>query len=141
KHVRRIWRWRRRRMWPLMSEYVLSVAWAYGWIFSLLLWILGKFVALPEGLNVPTILPPAFWGLLLATTCLVQFAVALSIEARYEPTLVRSLYWIIWYPMAFWLIALLTAAVGFPRALFKRRGRRAVWTSPDRGFRSFTPPT
>ncbi len=140
KHVRGIWTWRRRRMWMLLSEYTLSIAWAYGWIFSLFLWALGKYIALPEGLNVPTILPPAFWGLLLASTCLVQFAVALCIESRYEPQLFGALYWIIWYPMVFWLISLLTAFIGFPRALFKRRGRRAVWKSPDRGFRSFAPP-
>lgn len=141
KHVRHIWTWRRRRMWMLISEYILSVAWAFAFVFSLLLWAVGKFVALPEGLNVPTIVPPAFWGLVLATTCLFQFAVALAIESRYEQRLLRSIYWIIWYPMAFWLISLLTTFVGFPRALLKRSGRRAVWTSPDRGFRSFSPPT
>ena len=141
KHVRQIWTWRRRRMWMLISEYIFSVAWAFAFLFSLVLWALGKFVALPEGLNVPTIVPPAFWGLLLATTCLFQFAVALAIESRYERRLLRSIYCIIWYPMAFWLISLATTLVGFPRALFKRGGKRAVWTSPDRGFRSFSPPT
>jgi len=141
KHIRQIWTWRRRRMWMLISEYVLSVAWAFAFVFSLVLWAIGKFVALPEGLNVPTIVPPAFWGLVLATTCLFQFAVALAIESRYEHRLLRSIYWIIWYPMAFWLISLATTFVGFPRALLKRGGKRAVWTSPDRGFRSFSPPT
>jgi biofilm PGA synthesis N-glycosyltransferase PgaC len=41
--------------------------------------------------------------------------------------------------MAYWIISLATAFVGFPRALLKRRGTRAIWTSPDRGMRSFTP--
>ena len=141
KQLRSIWTWRRRRMWMLMNEYVLSVAWAYGWLFSIFLYFVGKFVALPGGLNVPTILPPAFWGLMLATTCLMQFFVSLLIESRYEPSLLRSLYWIIWYPIAFWLISLLTTVVGFIRALSKPKGKRAVWTSPDRGFRSFNPPT
>jgi poly-beta-1,6-N-acetyl-D-glucosamine synthase len=141
KHIKHIWTWRQRRMWMLMSEYIVSVAWAFAWTFSILLWVLGRFVALPGGLNVPTIFPPVYWGLMLATTCLAQFAMALWIESRYEPHLLRSLYWIIWYPTIFWFISLVTAEVGFPRALFKRRGRRAVWTSPDRGFRSFKLPT
>jgi biofilm PGA synthesis N-glycosyltransferase PgaC len=89
---------------------------------------------------VPTIVPPAFWGLLLATTNIIQVAVALSIEDRYEPRLGRSVFWIIWYPMAYWLLSLMTVSIGFPKALLNRRGKRAVWTSPDRGFRSFTPP-
>lgn len=141
KHVKQIWTWRKRRMWALTGEYIVSVAWAFAWTLSIALWLLGKFIVLPGGLNVPTIFPPAYWGLMLATTCLAQFAVALSIESRFEPRLLRSLYWIIWYPMAFWLISLLTTEVGFSRAMFKRRGARAVWTSPDRGFRPLTLPT
>jgi poly-beta-1,6-N-acetyl-D-glucosamine synthase len=139
KHLKGIWLWRRRRMWMVLFEYVLSLCWAYGFLLSVALWLIGRFVALPQGLNVPTIAPPAFWGLLLATTNLVQVAVALSIEDRYEPRLGRSIFWIIWYPMAFWLISMITAAVGFPKALLKRGNKRAIWTSPDRGFRSFTP--
>jgi biofilm PGA synthesis N-glycosyltransferase PgaC len=140
KHLKDIWLWRRRRMWLVLAEYVLSLCWAYGFLISLMLYALGKVVALPEGLNVPTVAPPAFWGLLLATTNLMQIAVALSIEERYEPNLGRSAFWIIWYPMAFWAISFLTILFGFPKALFKRRTKRAVWTSPDRGFRSFSPP-
>src|SRR5205807_1851971 len=115
-----------------------SVAWAYAFVLSILLWGLGKLVELPLGLSVPTILPPAFTGLVLATTCLIQIAIALHIESRYEPGLWRAFCWMIWYPMVFWVIALTTAFVGFPKALFKRRGQRAVWISPDRGFRSFS---
>jgi poly-beta-1,6-N-acetyl-D-glucosamine synthase len=140
KHLKHIWIWRRRRMWPVLFEYVLSLTWAYSFLLSIGLYFLGKFVALPKGLNVPTIAPPAFWGLLLATTNIIQVAVALSIEDRYEPRLGRSVFWIIWYPMAYWLLSLLTVSIGFPKALLKRRTKRAVWTSPDRGFRSFTPP-
>jgi biofilm PGA synthesis N-glycosyltransferase PgaC len=140
KHLKHIWIWRRRRMWLILFEYVLSLAWAYGFLLSIGLFLLGKVVPLPKGLNVPTIVPPAFWGLLLATTNIIQVAVALSIEDRYEPRLGRSVFWIIWYPMAYWLLSLLTVSIGFPKALLNRRGKRAVWTSPDRGFRSFTPP-
>jgi biofilm PGA synthesis N-glycosyltransferase PgaC len=47
----------------------------------------------------------------------------------------RPLLWVIWYPVAFWLLSAASTAVGFPRALVRRQGRRARWTSPDRGFR------
>jgi poly-beta-1,6-N-acetyl-D-glucosamine synthase len=140
KHLKHIWTWRRRRMWLVLLEYVLSLTWAYGFLLSIALFLIGKVVSLPRGLNVPTILPPAFWGLVLATTNLIQVAVALSIEDRYEPRLGRSVFWIIWYPMAFWILSLFTISIGFPKALLSRRAKRAVWTSPDRGFRSFTPP-
>jgi biofilm PGA synthesis N-glycosyltransferase PgaC len=141
KQARRVLGWRHRRMWGLAAEYLFSAAWAFAFALSLLLWALGKFFNMGEGFQVPTIMPPAYWGLLLAATCLLQFIVALAIESRYEPRLLRSTYWIIWYPMVFWMISLATSLAGVPRALLKRRGKRAVWISPDRGLRSSTPAT
>jgi biofilm PGA synthesis N-glycosyltransferase PgaC len=107
---------------------------AYALAFSMLLWVIGKFVAMPEGLNVPSIQPPAFWGLLLATTCLIQFAVALRIESPYEHRAFGLIGWMIWYPFFFWILSLMTALAGFPKALLARRGKRATWVSPDRGL-------
>jgi biofilm PGA synthesis N-glycosyltransferase PgaC len=123
-------------MWGLVFEYCLSLTWAYALLFSFVLWGVGKFVAMPEGLNVPSIQPPAFWGLLLATSCLMQFTVALWIESRYEPRLLALVAWTIWYPFLFWTISLLTMVVGFPKAVLDRRARRAAWVSPDRGYQS-----
>ena len=133
KQIHHMFVWNRRRMWGVLIEYCLSLAWTVAIVMTIVLWAIGKFVAMPEGLNVPSIQPPAFWGLLLATTCLLQFTVALAIESRYEERLFRTIFWVIWYPLLFWILTLATALVGFPKALFKLRGRRAVWASPDRG--------
>ena len=70
------------------------------------------------------------------TVCILQFLTALLIERRYERGLMRELPWIIWYPLAFWLLSAMTALAGFFKAILRRR-RRAVWVSPDRGVRSF----
>jgi biofilm PGA synthesis N-glycosyltransferase PgaC len=139
ENFRRVCRWRHRRMWLVVAEYISSILWAYALALSVALWGIGKFVAMPEGLNVPTLWPPAFWGLLLATSYLVQSIVALAIESRYETGLWRYYVWAIWYPLAFWFVSFATSLVGFPKALFKKRGTRGIWTSPDRGFRTFTP--
>jgi biofilm PGA synthesis N-glycosyltransferase PgaC len=136
KHIRQMFAWKRRRMWGLVFEYMLSLIWAYALVFTYVLWAIGKVVAMPPGLNVPTIEPPAFWGLLLATTCLAQFATALLIESRYEKKLIWVIGWTIWYPFFFWSIMVLTTVIGFPKALLKRRGQRATWVSPDRGVPS-----
>lgn len=137
RYLRSIWRWRLRHMWPLMAEFCLSTAWAFALALAYLLWLLGKFVNMPEGLNVPTILPPAFWGLMLAAVCLLQFFIALLIERRYERGLMRELPAVIWYPLAFWMLGALTALAGFVRAIARRRRGRATWVSPDRGVRAF----
>ena len=135
KNIRNLWRWRLRRMWPLLFEYCLSVSWAFAFLLTIALWATGLFVTMPPGLYVPTIFPPAFTGLVLGTTCLVQFAGSIIIESRYEPKLWRQIAWTIWYPTIYWSIVATTSVVGFPKALAKRRSLRAAWVSPDRGVR------
>jgi biofilm PGA synthesis N-glycosyltransferase PgaC len=134
KNIRDLWRWRLRRMWPLLLEYCLSVSWAYAFLLSVMLWAIGLFVPMPEGLYVRNIFPPAFTGLVLGTTCLVQFGASIIIESRYEPQLWRQIAWTIWYPTVYWAIVAATSIVGFPKALAKRRALRAAWVSPDRGI-------
>ncbi|HYK80531.1 MAG TPA: poly-beta-1,6-N-acetyl-D-glucosamine synthase [Micropepsaceae bacterium] len=135
KNIGSLWRWRLRRMWPLLFEYCISVAWAFAFVLTVALWFIGKFAYLPPGMHVDTIFPPAFTGLVLGTTCLLQFAASVIIESRYEPRLWRQIVWTIWYPTAYWAIIAATSVVGFPKALAKRRSLRAAWVSPDRGIR------
>jgi biofilm PGA synthesis N-glycosyltransferase PgaC len=54
---RRVLAWRSRRMWAVLLEYALSLAWAYTMLLIIVLWLLGKFIALPRALYVDTILP------------------------------------------------------------------------------------
>ena len=72
---------------------------------------------------------------MLAATYLVQALVSHLIERRYERNVVSSVFWIIWYPLAFWLISTITTAAAFPRALFRKRNAHTTWVSPDRGVR------
>ncbi len=125
--------WRKRRMWPVFIEYLTSVFWGYSMLGVLVLWVLGLFIELPSLLYVDTLIP-AWPGLVLAMTCLLQFAVSFAIESRYEKGIIRYLYWMIWYPLAFWVINLLTTVVALPKAILKKKGQRAIWVSPDRGL-------
>ena len=134
RHTGDLFHWRGRRMWPVVAEYMLSVAWAYTMLLILALWLLGKFVPMPEALYVRTILP-AWHGMILALVCLLQFASSLIIDRRYETGVGRNYYWMIWYPMAYWMLNLFTTVVALPKTLLKRSGKRAVWTSSDRGIR------
>ena len=43
-------------------------------------------------------------------------------------------FWFIWFPVAYWVVGASAALVGLPMAIFKKKGTRAVWESPDRGF-------
>ena len=135
KNIFRIWKWDDHRMWMLVVDFCLSCMWAYSYLLSIILWTIGKFLPMPEGLNVPMIWPPVYWGLVLATVSLLQFVVAMVIESRYDHKLLRSLGWTIWYPLFFWGLAFFTTLCGVPRAIFKGGSKRAQWGASDRGFR------
>ena len=70
----------------------------------------------------------------VGTTCLLQVATGMLLDSRVEKGLFRHYFWMIWYPLAFWLINVFTTVVGVPRALLRSRGERARWKSPDRGL-------
>jgi poly-beta-1,6-N-acetyl-D-glucosamine synthase len=125
--------WRKRQMWPIFIEYSLSVVWAYAMSLVVGLWLLGLLAPMPWWLRVTTVLS-RWHGVLLGGTCLLQFGVAMWIDGRYEKKLGRIFYWMIWYPIAYWLLNMTTTVRALPKALMKRRGTRAVWVSPDRGL-------
>ncbi len=134
KYLSYIPRWKMRRMWPVYLEYFTSVFWAYVMLIVFSLWITGQFVELPPPLYIPTLLP-GWNGVVLGVTCLLQFAVSLAIDSRYERGIGKIYYWMVWYPIVFWLLNVLTTVVAVPKAWFKKKGARATWASPDRGVR------
>lgn len=135
KNAPNIWSWQYRRLWPLALEYFASAIWSFALVLSLLLWVAGLYVTIPENLHIETLLPPAFTGMVLAFVCIMQFVLSVCIDCRYERDLARSLYWVIWYPLAYWMISLLTNLCGFLKVIFRYRHQRARWVSPDRGIK------
>lgn len=125
--------WRERRMWPIFLEYVVSMLWAHAMVLTFLLWALGKFVELPQPVQVPSLLP-GYSGVLIGLTCMGQVAIALMMDSRYEKGLFRYYFWMIWYPVIYWVINVFTTVVATPRVLMRRTGGRATWRSPDRGI-------
>ncbi|PLV58894.1 poly-beta-1,6-N-acetyl-D-glucosamine synthase [Erwinia sp. B116] len=134
KNLRHIWSWEYRRMWVLFFEFSFSTIWAFTYAVSIILFLLGLVMPLPDNIRVYDLFPPQFTGMVLAVTCLLQFSVSLLIERRYEPRLGNSLFWVIWYPLVYWMLSLFTTLVSFPKVMLRSRQRRARWESPDRGI-------
>ena len=133
KYASGLFKWKKRRMWGVYLEFILSVAWAYSMATICLLWLLGKIFPMPPQLYIDTILP-GWHGVLLGVTCLLQFGVSLILDSRYEKGLAKVYYWIIWYPLLYWVLNMLVTVVAVPKAIFKPNAKRAVWVSPDRGL-------
>lgn len=136
RHSRSLFHWNERRFWGVAMEYTLSIIWAYSMFLVTLIFLLGLLIDLPAGWGEPTIVPQ--WaGVILGSTALIQFLISLLIDRRYESDhrFFRNYFWVIWYPLAFWFLSMLTTVAGLPRAIRKQAGQRARWTSPDRGLR------
>ncbi|MGC3872144.1 poly-beta-1,6-N-acetyl-D-glucosamine synthase [Halomonas sp. GXIMD04776] len=131
KHLGTALRFRNRRFWPLLAEYLVSVAWCYSMLTLMLLWVVNLTWSVPDWDSVTAVLN---WsGGLLIILCLLQFCVSFSIDSRYDREMIKCLFWCIWYPFFYWLLNMATVVVGFPKALLRRRGQPAIWSSPDRG--------
>jgi poly-beta-1,6-N-acetyl-D-glucosamine synthase len=126
--------WKARRMWPVLMEYVMSVVWAYAMLVLMTLWLVGLVIELPPAYRIPSLL--SGWnGVMVGTTCLMQIGVSLALDARYDKGIFKSFYWMIWYPLAYWMLNMATTIVAVPRALLRKTKRRARWKSPDRGIK------
>ncbi len=125
-------KWRHRRMLPVYLEYFTSVLWAYAMAAIFVLWALGHFIPLPPALYVASLLP-GWNGMVIGTTCLIQFAVSMFLDSRYEKGFGRYYYWMIWYPLAYWTLNVFTTLVAIPRVILRGK-KRATWVSPDRGI-------
>ncbi len=126
-------RWSNRRMWPLYLEYLVSVVWCYGFAATVLLWALHQLVELPPALVVRSIVP-GWTGVIIAAACLLQLAIGLVLDRRYDRKLARASVWLLWYPALYWIVNCLVTVVAVPKALLKERTASAVWQSPDRGL-------
>lgn len=125
------------RMWPIYWEYTASVVWAYAMVAVLVLSVLKYFVPLPEPLRVSAF--PEWRGILLGITCMLQILTGLLIDRRHDRSLMRYYLWTVWYPVAFWMIILVTTFVAVPRVLLRAHGKRATWNTSDRGFNHAKP--
>lgn len=131
-----MWRWRSRSMWLLYLESVISISWSF-LVFATLIFLPMELFHETHRERLED-LSPSWTSMLLSITCLIQFGVSLFIDARYERKtggLARYYYWMIWYPIVYWLINVGTTVNGFFRAIRKKRGQRAVWVTLDRGLR------
>ena len=120
-------------LWPLLLEAALSVLWSYLLLAALVVWLLSLVLPAHTLLSSHSPLIPDWGTALLGGTCLLQFAFSKWLDSHYDRGLGRNYFWMVWYPLVFWIITTAATVVGYPKAVLLGTGRRARWTSPDRG--------
>lgn len=122
------------RLWPLCIEYSMSILWAC--LFSLLAVYRGiDLIFFKVDLQSVPILMLGWAGLLIGTTCMLQIMLSLVLDRPYDRGLLKNYFWMIWYPIIYWVITAATSVTALPKILLRDTEKRARWTSPDRGIK------
>lgn len=126
--------WSARRMWIIYIEYFVSLLWSYSMALIIVIWLVGFVVDIPARWQMSMI--PDSHGVLIGATCLLQIITSMLLDRRYDYRLFRHFFWLIWYPLVYWLLTMSTIVWAVPKVFIRTRGARAIWVSPDRGLRS-----
>ena len=122
--------WRCRRLWPVYLESMLSVLWALCFVVLTTFWTISYAFGIPPVGASPI---PNFWGMAIATVCLLQLLPGISTDRGYDVDIVRFLPYAVWYPIVYWAFLALTTVVALPY-LFRRPAREAVrWETKREG--------
>lgn len=130
KHADVIVTWKRRRMWPVFVESVLSILWALCFVLLTVVWTASYAVGTPPVGASPI---PNLWGMAIATICLLQLLTGAIVDRRYDRGILRSLPYAVWYPLLYWAFLALTTVLSLPY-LFRRPVQGPVrWTTAREG--------
>ena len=112
----------------------VSVVWCYSMLVVTVMLAAG--LVFPQG-ALPVIrspLSPQGGGVMLGTTCLLQFAFSTWLDSRYDRGLGRNLFWMIWYPFAFWMINTASIVVAYPKVLRRSQGNAPAGSARTAAF-------
>lgn len=118
--------YRHRRLWPVISEAVLSVLWAYCAVFLTGFWVASYALGhLPLGIS-PI---PMWWGMLIATMCILQLLTGVLLERRYDREVLSNFPVAVFYPIVYWMMMAIVTALATPVGIFERskRGQVTRW--------------
>lgn len=140
-----------RRLWPIYVEYLMGVLWALLLSGFVTVWLFlsgSKFIcSFPFfakyctpihsfGMALPIVTNPIYvkwYGTVLCLTCLLEFFVSFVIDRKYEKGLMKYYFWVVWYPLVYWIIIAITTLKAVYNVIIKKNGSKK-WKSPDRGL-------
>ena len=128
RHAPALLDWRRRRMWPVVVESILSILWAYCFVGLSGIWV-ASYAVHAHVVGASPI--PNWWGMTIATLSLVQLATGVMIDRRYDKGLWRYYPIAVFYPLIYWMFMSIITVLTTPKGLFARRSRGpARWHTP-----------
>jgi biofilm PGA synthesis N-glycosyltransferase PgaC len=121
RHGRELMDWKHRRFWPVLIEANLSVIWAYTYVFLSIIWLVSYAVGYPPRGASPI---PSFWGMMIATMCLVQLLTGVVLDRAYDQVLKKYFIVAVFYPLVYWILMAVITVTTAPVGLNVNRQRR-----------------
>ncbi|HEX5131522.1 MAG TPA: glycosyltransferase [Candidatus Krumholzibacteria bacterium] len=122
--------WKRRRLWPLVVESWLSIAWAYCFVVLTSLWIFCYAIGYPPVGASPI---PNWWGMLIGTMCLLQLLTGVLLDRRYDRRIPLYYFTAVFYPLMYWIIMAIVTSISTPGAMLGVKKAEPVRWKPVRG--------
>jgi biofilm PGA synthesis N-glycosyltransferase PgaC len=122
--------WEHRRLWPLVFESWLSIAWAYCFLVLTTLWIFCYAFGYPPVGASPI---PNWWGMLIGTMCLAQLLTGVLLDRRYDRRIPLYYFSAVFYPLLYWIIMAVVTSIATPGAIFRKPDDGPVRWKPVRG--------
>ena len=126
--LRRNWRvpfsWKLRRMWPVWFESALSILWAYAMVSITFFWVGSRLAGYTAYGASPV---PNFWGVMIATACLIQLFVGALMDRPYDKKILRSMPEAIYYPVVYWMLMTLITTIYTLDGFFRKRPKMQTW--------------
>jgi poly-beta-1,6-N-acetyl-D-glucosamine synthase len=126
--LRRNWqvpfRWKLRRLWPVWCESVCSILWAYTMVSITLFWVVSRIAGYTAYGSSPI---PNFWGVMIATACLVQLFVGAIMDRPYDKRILSSMPDAIYYPVVYWMLMTLITTIYTLDGFFRKRPKLQTW--------------
>lgn len=118
KHRTVPFHWVYRRLWPVYYEGVLSILWAYSFVFVTLFWGVSHAAGYAPVGSSPI---PNLWGMTIGTAALLQLLVGVLMDRQYDRDLLRYYPAAVLYPLIYWaLMSVISAIYTFDTFLRKR---------------------
>ncbi len=121
--------WQCRRLWPLVIESWLSIAWAYCFVLLTGLWIFCYTIGYPPVGASPI---PNWWGMLIGTMCLVQLLTGVLLDRRYDRRIPLYYFTAVFYPLLYWILMAIVTSLSTPGAMMRTPQRAPVRWKPIR---------
>jgi poly-beta-1,6-N-acetyl-D-glucosamine synthase len=76
---------------------------------------------------------PNWWGMLIATFCLIQLYLGVVLDRRYDPAIGPFYFWAVLYPLGYWFLMSLITVASTPKGLLFKSSGPTKWRTRRTG--------